>query len=582
MDDSPHDTGTGQIAAAVAVAGGALLLAGCGGGGGGNSGPGATPPALTFTGISVAATTSTAATITIANVAADVSGAVRFALPSGTGASTRSADPGHRQAEIDYAFAVNATAGISSATADVHVVLNPAPDRVITGAPAQTIRHLFNRISFGVSEEDLGRWQHIPYATAVHRIIDETTYELTSQAKPAAASYRPLTWRAYSNLSPAAQEAYNSRKGNLIDEITRWWLREIVISRQALLERMALFWHNLLVTSVSEFFEPRASWDYLDLLRRHALGSFRDLIHGIARDPAMVMYLDSTSNVAGSPNENFARELMELFTLGENQVYTEQDVVEVAKCFTGWGLDDSDARNQDFRYWQDRHEPGQKTVLGTTINTSDADPEQVRKDGEAVINTILAQNRVAVYLCEKLWDEFIGGTRDTSAIAVWAGILRTGNYQIRPVLKAIFTHTAFTNTSAHGNMVRSPIELIGALFRAVNLEPDDYTSYFWRASEEDQRLLSPPNVRGWVGGLDWISTSSLMERRTHLSWTNWELHNSGNHKIPERLDDFLEMVWFATPPADSVYIAAAAADVPWNPRGERIRRLLLDPAINCK
>ncbi|MBN8526302.1 MAG: DUF1800 domain-containing protein [Planctomycetes bacterium] len=563
-----------------------LVLSACGGGGGGGGGdgdgdePAPLGPAITFTGLTIAVTTSTAAAVHIDAVAADAEGAAAFRLDGGSGTVSRPRDPGHRQAESLYEFAISAEGGMGSATGTCVVRINPAPEDILSESDARvlSLRHLFNRMSFGVGEEELGRWLNVPYAEAVQRIVDAADPSQTTQRPPSAATFHVLTWTEYDRLSPAEQQAYGDSKGDAISGIYAWWWREIIRTRQPLLEKMALFWHNLLVVAASDVFEPRAMWGYLDLLRSNALGSYRDLILAIARDPAMVMFLDSNSNVKGRPNENFARELLELFTLGEGHVYGEADVVEVAKCFTGWGITD----RQVFVLRQDRHEPGAKTVLGSTISFADDDPEQVRKDGEAVIERVLQESRVAVFICEKLWDEFVGGARDDGMIAGWADTFRgSGDYDIRRVLKDIFTSSAFTAAGNRGNMIRSPVEYAAAIFRATGLQPGRYIDYYWRASQEDQALLNPPNVRGWVGGLQWISAKTLLERRTHMAWTGWEFYNHGSQKVPERLDGVLELLWFATPVAQRAYVDDAVL-ITWDPRGERIRRLLTDPALNCK
>jgi uncharacterized protein (DUF1800 family) len=573
-------TDTAGLAGLAALAAIPLVLAGCGGGGGGDTPSTDLGPALVFTAIAVTATTSAAATVTVDTVAADTDGRAVFSLNGRSAASSRPRDPGHRTTETTYDFAIAASSGADSASAACFVVINPAPERVLPAADERvlSLKHLLNRMAFGVSEEDLSRWLNVPYATAVQRLVDEADLTRTTQSPPAAARFHVLTWSEQQALSSAERQAYGDSKSPAISGVYAWWLKEIMVSPQPLLERMALFWHNLLVVSVGDVFEPLAAWQYLDLIRTHALGSYRDLLHGIAKDPAMVMFLDSNSNVKGRPNENFARELLELFTLGEGHVYTEADVVEVAKCFTGWGITD----RQEFTLRQNRHELGSKTVLGTVISNADSDPEQVRLDGEAVLDRVLAEDRVAVFICEKLWDEFIGGTRDDGVIAGWADVFRgAGDYDVRRVLKTVFTSSAFTSAGNRGNMIRSPIEFITAVFRSTGLEPADYPGYHWRAGQEDQSLLNPPNVRGWVGGLQWISAKSLLERRTHMRWTGGELYNGGSQKVPQRLDNALELLWFATPVVQRTYVDQSTT-VTWDPRGERIRRLLVDPALNCK
>lgn len=571
----------------AALAVGTVALAGCALPGSSSSegsppaGPPAidptTLPALTVTAVTVSVIASEPATIRVDGTTANAAGAVRYALDG----ISRPADPGHRQAERAYPFQVSASAPSGGASATTTVTLNPAPERVLTASDDRVARarHLANRIAFGPTEDELNRWRNLPYATVVDRVVDSADPSKDTQPPSAAATFAPITWQQYKALSVADQDAYTKRKGDLLNETYVWWLREIIISEQPIVEHMALFWHNLLVVSAGDVFEPRAMWDYLTLLRRNALGSFRTLLLAIARNPAMCDFLDTSSNVKGRPNENFARELMELFTLGEGQVYTEQDVIEVAKCFTGWGTDDF----QVFKFRQDRHQGGAKTVLGVTISFPDTDPEQVRKDGEAVIDRILALDRTAVFIAEKFWDELIGGTRDSAAIAAWASAFRgpTRDYDIRRLIKTALNHAAFTDPAARGAMIRSPVELHAAIFRAIGIETTDYQGRYWQASNEDQGLLNPPNVRGWVGGLTWISAKSLIERRTHMGWTGWEFHNSGNQRVPARLHAALTALWFVVPPVQTAYIAASST-VTWDPAGERIRRLLVDPALNLK
>jgi len=586
------DSGATIGLAALAV--GTVVLAGCGQGGGGGSDQGGTPPVapppvgpppvnpatqplLTVTAVTVSATASEPATIRVAGTTANAAGEVRFALDG----TSRPADPGHRQAERAYPFQVSTSASSGGASATTTITLNPAPERVLTVSDDRVARarHLSSRIAFGPTEDELNRWRNLPYATVVDHIVDSADPSKDAQPLPAAATFTPLTWAQNSALSDTDKEAYSKRKGDLLKDIYVWWLREITISEQPIVERMALFWHNMLAVSAGDVFEPRAMWDYLTLLRRNALGSFRTMIMAIARDPAMCDFLDSTNNVKGRPNENFARELMELFTLGEGQVYTEQDVVEVAKCFTGWGEDDY----QRFVFRQDRHEPGPKTVLGITINFSNSDPAQVRKDGEAVIDRILSLDRTAVFIAEQFWDELIGGTRDNAAIAGWATAFRgpTRDYDIRRLVKTALNHPAFTAPAARGTMIRSPIELHAAIFRASGVETTDYIGRYYQASSEDQALLNPPNVRGWVGGLTWISAKSLIQRRTHMGWTGWEFANSNKQRIPTRIQAALQTMWFVVPPVQTAYIAASST-VTWDPASERIRRLLFDPALNLK
>lgn len=570
-----------RVAALAGVVVLPLVLTGCGGGGGDETAAPPPPAAVTFTSVAVQADVDQSDAVVQVNAqGTDAEKWTRFALNGGTTGTNLPADPGTKRAARVYEFTVTAThASGNAAPSTCYVAINPALERMLPAANETVLarKHLFNRVGFGATEEELIRFRHMTHNTVVDRIIDEATIDETRQGPPDAASFTVLSWSTIATLSPAQQDAHNDAKGASLNRLYAWWWREMVRTRHPILERMALFWHNLLVVIASDIFEPKTIWRYLDLLRTHALGSYRDLLHGIARDPAMTLFLNSNDNVKGKPNENFARELLELFTLGEGQVYTEQDVVETAKCFTGWHV----SSTHEFNFRQNQHETGSKTVLGLTINHPE-NSDQVRLDGEAVIDRILTQSRVAIFICERLWDEFIGGTRDTAIISAWATTFRNGDYQIRPLLKAILKHSAFTNSANRGNMLRSPVELHVAMFRTVGVEPNNLSNHHWQAAQEDQQLLSPPNVRGWIGGLTWIDAKTLLERRKHMQWLGWEFYNSGNQKIPARLDAVLETTWFATPVFDPAKVASDVASQGWDPRGARIRSLLVDPAIHCK
>ncbi|MBA3710742.1 MAG: DUF1800 family protein, partial [Planctomycetes bacterium] len=536
------------------------------------------PPAFIIDGITVSATTDASAAITIDGIAdqdgvADTSGRVAFALDGNPpGAANRSADSGAATVSATHRFGIAATAGIDSAAAVVEVVLDPPPIEALTSAGVPSVRHLFHRACFGSRLGDLLRWMNVPYASMVDRLLSAAD-PAACRAAPPWINERIATWQEIDALSPAAQVALSELKSTRLTEVYAWWWRELITGAHPLLERMALFWSNHFVTNGGDVFQPQSIWHYLATLRGNALGNFRDLLHAIARDAAMVAFLDSNSNVKGKPNENFARELLELFTLGEGRGYTETDVIEVARCFTGWGL----STRGLFEFHPTKHDDTPKTMLGAVISNA---PDQGMKDGDDVLDRILAQPRTAVFICEKLWDEFIGGVRDTAIIDAWAGIFRSGGYEIRPLVAAILTSPAFTAASSRGAMVRSPVELHAGLWRSLELEPEDYGGLHWVAGQEDQALLNPPNVKGWVGGFSWIDAKTLLERRKHLGWMGWDLYNDGSQRVPQRLDAVLEQLLFAAPAYD-----AAALVVPpthWDPRGEYIRRLLLDPAVHVR
>ncbi|MBA3683998.1 MAG: DUF1800 domain-containing protein [Planctomycetes bacterium] len=553
----PAEVNAAVVLAAVAAP---LLLAGCGGGGGG--GGSAPAAAMTITAITVAVQTDAPATITVSAVAdqdgaVDTSAAVRFRLGSG-----RPADPGVDGPEVAYPFTASATAGADADAVDLEVRINADAADAIAQAPAAAaaIRHFFARACFGASAQDLVRWLKVPYATMIEEIV-EACGCVPVQPTPGWRDAVIPTWQEVAAMTQAQQEARNATTNARIQETKRWWLREMVITPTPLTERMTLFWHNHFVTASWALFVAPLSWKYLELLRQHAVGSFSVLLHAMAKNPAMVLFLDSASNVKGRPNENFAREVLELFTLGLDQGYSETDVVEAAKCFTGWGLTD----RLDYQFRDDQHEPGSKTLFGQVIA---AGGEQ---DGVVAIDRILAKDRCAQFIVEKLCVEFIGTV--PAQAATWAATFKAG-YQIKPLLKSIFLSDAFRN-AAPGGLLRSPAELHVGMWRALELEPNDYGE-IWQLSEEEQDLMDPPNVRGWIGGEAWMTARTLLARRRHLGWKQWDIWNRHN----PRLRSILPTLLMPIAPYDTAKLNPAA--YPWDPIGGPFRALLVDPAIHLK
>jgi uncharacterized protein (DUF1800 family) len=575
-------SGDGGTLVLAAAATGALVLAGCAGGGGGggggdDSGPAGPPPAvLAFTAITVIASSTGDLAI---NGAAAPAGSRQLDLD---GSAERPADPGLGGPLQAYAVAITET-GAATSRADIVVEINPAQAVDLASPAVARIRHLYARTAFGPREDDLLRWANLPYARLVDALVDGAASG-PSQAPPSWAGTRVIPWSEIAAYTPEQQEALNDWKSEAIQEMYAWWIREMITGPQPLAERMTIFWTNHFVTNAGDLFSPQTSWRYLTVLRANCVGNFKDLVWEICRDPAMVLFLDSDSNVKGRPNENFARELMELFTLGENLGYTEADVVEVARCFTGFG----NTPEQLFRYRNNRHEEGSKQVFGLpAFNFYDAaDETSGMADGRQVVDHIFTlvdgagRNRVGLFIAGKLWDEFVGGNRDQAVIDAWAASFAAGGFAIAPLLKTILLSPSFTAATNRGSLVRSPVELHVGIRRSVRLEPENYNGLYWLMAQEDQALLNPPNVRGWIGGTTWIDTRTILGRREHLRWLGWEWYNDGDQRIPERLDALLPTLWFAGGPYD---LAGAESNLPgWDPRGGRIRNLLVDHGIHLK
>lgn len=280
-----------------------------------------------------------------------------------------------------------------------------------------------------------------------------------------------------------------------LEAFTRWWFERLVDGEDPLRERMTLFWHGFFTSSQQDVRNSHELIVQNQFLRMNALGSFRTLLHGIARDPAMLEYLDNDSNIKGNPNENFARELMELFTLGEGH-YTEADIKEAARAFTGW----SDNRG-NFRFRKGKHDGGEKTVLGETG----------RWKGEDVLDILLRQEACGRYLAERLLAWFEGVTPAPERSSDYGRFLQEHDYDIATFLRRLFEDPHFYGDDVVGQRIAGPVDfLVGVARRLGTRPPGRFLTV--ATGILGQRLFYPPNVKGWAEGPAWITTSSIMQR----------------------------------------------------------------------
>ncbi len=280
-------------------------------------------------------------------------------------------------------------------------------------------------------------------------------------------------------------------------ELQAWWMREMLETPDPLVERMTLFWHGHFTSSLREVRVPQLLYRQNVLLRSHALGNYRALLHAVARDPAMLLYLDNQQNRRDAPNENFARELLELFTLGEGH-YSEADVREAARAFTGWKMVPPEGR---FAVNPRQHDDGEKRFLGATG----------RLDGDDVIGRILAQPRAAEFIVAKLWREFVSPVPESRRAATLASMFRR-DYEIAPLVEALLRISVELPDRDAGQLVKSPVEFVVGTLRSLEL-PLPPRAAALACTQLGQTLLAPPNVRGWPGGNQWITTQTLLARR---------------------------------------------------------------------
>jgi uncharacterized protein (DUF1800 family) len=348
---------------------------------------------------------------------------------------------------------------------------------------------------------EANRWADLTQAQAVDKLLTQTSRTAT-RPPPVwidEAIVKPRDLRAMSDAERKQERQTQVRYGL---ELRAWWLAEMATTPTPLTERMTLFWHNHFVSAQPKVRIARLMYRQNATLRQYALGNFGAFLHAIAKDPAMVLYLDSVQNRKGAPNENFAREVMELFTLGEGH-YSEQDVKEAARAFTGWSLE---RETGVFVFRRGIHDDGMKTVFGETG----------RFDGDAVLDLLLARPETAEFLTAKLWREFVSPEPVPGEVSRIARRFRESGYDIKVALRELLVSDAFYAPVNRGVLVKSPVELVVGTLRQLDLAPATTLPFAVAAAGMGQNLMSPPNVKGWPGGETWINTTTLLARKQYL------------------------------------------------------------------
>ena len=359
-------------------------------------------------------------------------------------------------------------------------------------------RHLLNRTGFGATDAEVRELAALTREQAVDRLLDVARRE--SVTPPPSFVDEPIVpYRAIREMS--AEERMALRK-TLVQQglqLRAWWIGEMLATPSPLTERMTLFWHNHFATSQQKVRFSQLMYRQNALLRRESLGNFATLLHAMAKDPAMLVWLDNARSRREAPNENFAREVMELFTLGEGH-YGERDVKEAARAFTGWSLQPASAT---FVYRPMWHDGGEKTVLGETG----------KLDGDEVLDVLLARPETAAHIARKLWLEFVSPTPDDAEVARWARTFRAAHYEIKPLMREILLSPAFWAAENRGALVKSPVDVVIGTLHTFSIHPADLRPAAVTTALLGQNLFAPPNVKGWPGGDAWIDSATLLGRR---------------------------------------------------------------------
>lgn len=281
------------------------------------------------------------------------------------------------------------------------------------------------------------------------------------------------------------------------DRVAYWWANRMLTSPRPLEEKMALFWHGHFATNEEKVRDYRKMLNQLELFQTEGLGNFRTLVIGVAQDPAMLAFLDAGVNVKGAPNENFAREIMELFTMGVGN-YSERDIREAARAFTGWNFE-----GVAFHIDAAKHDDGNKEVLGQSGNY----------DGVQVIDIILDQPATPKFLAAKLYRYFVREDLDPALKAELGKRLKDGNYEIAPFLETLFLSRDFYAPESVATRIKSPVELVVSTYRKLGLtDVPGVPDFNETTTALGQRLMHPPTVAGWAQGRSWITPGLLLER----------------------------------------------------------------------
>lgn len=363
------------------------------------------------------------------------------------------------------------------------------------------IAHLYRRAGFGARPDELDAAVAAGYEATVDRLVDLSVADRAATAVPAPAFTPPAVVsrtddEATRRAAQQADQRANREEGR---RLSQWWIDRMVLSTTPLRERLTLFWHDHFATSVQKVKQPELMYRQNEIFRAQGAGSFEALAQAVAKDPAMLIWLDANENRKGRPNENFARELFELFLLGHGN-YTEADVQEGARAFTGWQY-----RRQTgaFTLAANQHDAGAKTVFGQTGTFG----------GEDVIRMAVAQPASAPYVVSKLWSGFARPVGPGDPVVRQLAPAYAKDQDIGRLVRAIFLHPEFVAPATRTGLVKTPIEYVAGALRALGLRATALGTNLPPIMESlGQQPFAPPSVGGWPPNGYWLTTSFALSR----------------------------------------------------------------------
>jgi uncharacterized protein (DUF1800 family) len=300
------------------------------------------------------------------------------------------------------------------------------------------------------------------------------------------------------------QQARATRDRQQIQDLRAGWLRQMIESPRPLEEKLTLFWHGQIPTQYSDVGDSYFMYLENQLFRQNAAGNFAALLYGVAHDPAMLKYLNNDTNVKGRANENLAREIMELFSMGRDQGYTEVDIKEGARALTGYTYD---SWSGQFRFIAERHDPESKTLFGKAGNWT----------GDDFVQLILETPHPAKFIAKQVFTFFAHGEPSIETVEALANVLRVNNFELTPMLENLFLSEEFYGARAVGTQVKSPVQMVVGLHRDLGLKNPDYPYLVTALRAMGQELFEPPSVFGWQGGRAWVTSSRILDRYNFLA-----------------------------------------------------------------
>ena len=359
-------------------------------------------------------------------------------------------------------------------------------------------QHLWWRAGFGPPADEVNQLSKEKPDALFHSILkaSEKKPELFDVADPELKEMvnQQMETGKMQRLDPESKQMFRKQSVLDIAKLNLRWLQEMTDSKAQLLEKMSLFWHGHFAAKTINIIYDQAM---INVIRENALGNFRDLLFKISKSPSMIQFLNNNQNKKGHPNENFARELMELFTIGRGH-YTETDVKESARAFTGWGTN----INGDFDFRPRQHDDGIKTFFGKTGNLT----------GEEILDILLAQKQTAIFITRKIYRFFVNEIVDEEKLDTLATQFYKSGYDISDLMVSIFKSSWFYDQKNIGSQIKSPVLWMVGIRRQLPMEIQNPAVQLVLERLLGQVLFSPPNVAGWPGGKHWIDSSSLMLR----------------------------------------------------------------------